>query len=111
LDSAYLLAAVRYVERNPVRANMVKHAWNYQWSSAAYHAGLKERDELITDTDILDEIDDWKMYLSDRDMDLDELRQKTRTGRPIGGEGFILKAEEIAGRCLRPGKAGRPKKN
>lgn len=111
LDNAYLLAAVRYVERNPVRAKMVKHAWDYQWSSAAYHAGMQERDVLISGPDILDEIDDWRMYLSDGDTDLEELRQKTRTGRPIGDEGFILKAEAIAGRCLRPDKAGRPKKN
>ena len=33
LDENYLLAAVRYVERNPVRAGMVKNAWEYPWSS------------------------------------------------------------------------------
>lgn len=109
LDNAYLLAAVRYVERNPVRARIVNHAWDYKWSSAAYHSGLTERDVLITDTDILNEIDDWQKYLSDEDTNPDELRQRTRTGRPAGGEAFILKAEEMSNRILRPGKAGRPK--
>ncbi|MGV8058068.1 MAG: hypothetical protein AB2L12_08615 [Smithellaceae bacterium] len=31
----HLVAAVRYVENNPVAAGIVKHAWEYPWSSAA----------------------------------------------------------------------------
>lgn len=31
LDEQYLWAAIRYVERNPVRAKMVKKAENYAW--------------------------------------------------------------------------------
>ncbi len=38
LDNSHLYSAVRYVERNPVRAKIVKNAWDYNWSSAAYHA-------------------------------------------------------------------------
>ena len=34
LDEKYLYAAVRYVERNPVRAKIVKKAEDYLWSSA-----------------------------------------------------------------------------
>jgi putative transposase len=37
LDEHYLWSAIRYVERNPVRAKMVKKAENYAWSSAAAH--------------------------------------------------------------------------
>jgi len=39
LDERHLLAAVRYVERNPVSAGIVNNAWEYPWSSAAYHVG------------------------------------------------------------------------
>ena len=39
LDEAYLWAVVRYVERNPVRARIVRKAENYPWSSAAAHCG------------------------------------------------------------------------
>ncbi|MBU0480912.1 MAG: transposase [Proteobacteria bacterium] len=111
LDGSYLISAVRYVERNPVRAKMVKHAWEYEWSSAAYHVGIKNEDVLVTDSDLLKEIDDWRLYLSGNDKDIEELRLNTRTGRPAGGEGFIAKAERIVSRVLHPGKAGRPKKN
>jgi len=30
LDERHLIAAVHYVERNPVRAGMVKSAWDYR---------------------------------------------------------------------------------
>ena len=33
LDVAYLLRAMRYVERNPSRAGMVNKPWEYIWSS------------------------------------------------------------------------------
>ena len=47
LDEAYLWAAMRYVERNPVRAKMVRKAENYRWSSAAAHCRVRE-DEVLT---------------------------------------------------------------
>ena len=37
MDEPYLLAAVRYVERNPVKAKLVRHAAAWSWSSAAAH--------------------------------------------------------------------------
>ena len=110
LDNAYLLAAVRYVERNPVRAKIVKHAWDYKWSSAAYHTFREEGDILVSDTRLLNEITDWQTFLSGSEVELDNLRQNTRTGRPLGTGEFIKKAEEITNRTLRPLKAGRPRK-
>ncbi|MCP3882633.1 MAG: hypothetical protein GY701_30185, partial [Sulfitobacter sp.] len=41
LDDACTWAAIRYVERNPVRAQMVGRAEAYWWSSAAAHCGLR----------------------------------------------------------------------
>lgn len=37
MDNAHTLAAIRYVERNPVRAGIVSKAEDYQWSSARAH--------------------------------------------------------------------------
>jgi len=37
LDDFHLWAAIRYVERNPVRAHMVDRAEDYRWSSAPAH--------------------------------------------------------------------------
>lgn len=41
LDESHLWAAVRYVELNPVRAQLVDEATGYSWSSARAHAGLR----------------------------------------------------------------------
>jgi putative transposase len=45
---AYLLECGRYIERNPVRAKMVKKADEYKWSSYRYYA-YGEPDALITE--------------------------------------------------------------
>ena len=37
LDEGHLVAAMRYVERNPVEAGMVQTAMEYPWSSARAH--------------------------------------------------------------------------
>lgn len=44
---AYLLACMRYIELNPVRANMVQDPAQYHWSSYR-HNGLGQPDERIT---------------------------------------------------------------
>lgn len=37
----YLLACLRYIELNPVRAAMVAQPWDYRWSSVHGHHGLR----------------------------------------------------------------------
>ena len=44
---AYLLACYRYIELNPVRANMVKQPIEYRWSSYAVNCGFKPRKNLV----------------------------------------------------------------
>ncbi len=43
----YLLACLRYIELNPVRAAMVAHPCDYRWSSVHGHLGLR-RDPRLT---------------------------------------------------------------
>ena len=40
MDEGHYWAAIRYVERNPIRAGMVRRAEDYRWSSARVHCGL-----------------------------------------------------------------------
>ena len=42
----YLLECGRYIERNPVRANLVKEPGQYTYSSYLFYAGQKENDIL-----------------------------------------------------------------
>lgn len=105
----YLFAAVRYVERNPVRAKLVKQAWKYPWSSAAFHSGVIEHDYLVTESSLLFEITDWKQFLRTKSDYTDQLREKSRTGRPFGPDSFFSTVEKITGRDARPKPPGRPK--
>ena len=38
----YLMSAMRYIELNPVRANMVESPGHYRWSSFVHNAGIRE---------------------------------------------------------------------
>ena len=47
LDEAHAWAALRYVERNPVRAGLVARAEDWPWSSAAAHLGQGDTTGLL----------------------------------------------------------------
>ena len=63
LDERHLYAAVRYVERNPVRGSIVSSAEDYPWSSAKPHIGGSE-DAVLSGRCLLTEtVADWRQYL------------------------------------------------
>lgn len=106
----YLLASVRYIERNPVTAGMVSIPWNYNWSSASYHCAATPSDPLIIESSFFDGVGDWRQLLSSDSVLSPQLEEKIRTGRPFGPEKFYGIVETISGRDVRPGRPGRPKK-
>lgn len=111
MDERYLHLAVRYIERNPIRAGIVNKAEDYPWSSAKSHV-FRVPDKLLTDFWLVSDIKDWSAFLQveEKEEELDTLRKHGRTGRPLGDEKFIIKIEEMTGRTLRKRKGGRPKK-
>jgi putative transposase len=114
LDEAHLWSALRYVERNPVRARMVRCAWEYAWSSAAAHTGGADRAVLI-DVEAWRHMSrgvDWREMLTQpEDEDVAKnIRLNTRTGRPLGNDRFLSKVETLLGRRVRALPVGRPKK-
>jgi putative transposase len=111
LDERHLLAAVRYVESNPVAVGIVKNAWEYPWSSAAYHVGNIEDDILVKDRSLYELVNDWRIYLGQEEKDdFNTIRQATRTGRPAGDSDFTIAIESRTGRVLRRAKPGRKKR-
>jgi putative transposase len=108
LDEAYLFNAVRYVERNPVRAGIVARAEDYRWSSAAAHCGLREDLLLSDDLPLLSQITDWSVWLG-YELTQDEIsfiRSRTHTGRPCGDDRFLRELGKQLGRDLLPKKRG-----
>lgn len=108
----YLWAVARYIEKNPVRANLVKKAEDYAWSSAKAHvAGVK--DDILSEEDWLQkrELNAYREFLEYDDKEIEtSIRKATSTGRPLGTEGFIRRLEKILWCEILPKKAGRPKK-
>ncbi|MFH1640822.1 MAG: transposase [Candidatus Omnitrophota bacterium] len=107
LSESHLYAAIRYVERNPVRAGIVRDAWDYPWSSARAHA-FKQKDPLLEDNFVVSEISDWKAFLSQKDKqgDVNRLRAYANSGRPLGDDGFIAMLETATGRALHKQRPG-----
>ncbi len=114
MDGAHAAAAMRYVERNPVRAKISRVPWTYRWSSAAAHIGRPDPAHLLDVeawNDLIPRIN-WKRMLTDGDdkETLAALRLNTQTGRPLASDSFLNKLERKLGRRLRPLPVGRPKK-
>lgn len=107
LDSSYLYSAVRYVERNPVRAGIVQKAEDYPWSSARARIH-KTNGPLLRDFYLTKEIPNWKEYLRgpDENEHLTALRKHTRTGRPLRPKSFLEDLEQKLGRALIKQKPG-----
>ena len=113
LHEDHLLATVRYVELNPVRARLVETADEWRWSSAAAHL-LRQSDELIRAElpAALENAGSWAEFLA-AGVSLevtDRLRQHQQTGRPLGDEAFVVALEKLTARSLLPKPAGRPRK-
>ncbi len=107
MDQPYLLACARYVELNPVRAKLAGTARAWKWSSARAHlAG--EDDGVVTVQPLLEQVSDWQAFLGTGlgAKELAAIRTHGRTGRPLGGEGFLTRLEVRLGRRLRKAKPG-----
>ncbi len=107
LSQTHLYAAMRYIERNPVRAKIVENAWEYPWSSASAHV-FKQKDSLLDDNFMVSEIRDWRLFLSaeDNQIDANLLKMHSNNGRPLGDSQFIGKIEKLTGRVLHKQKPG-----
>lgn len=107
MDETYLLAAARYVEMNPVRANLAPDAVSWPWSSARAHLASMD-DELVKVAPLLEIAGDWKLFLAGagEEEQSNDIRKHERTGRPLGTEGFVEHLESTLDRPLKRGKPG-----
>ena len=109
MDEPHVLAAVRYVELNPVRGGLSRCAEEWPWSSARGHLGTAS-DPLLDCEPMQRRIPNWRRYLSEEvDPELvDKIRKKTLSGQPAGDAGFVEQLERLTGRDLRRRRVGRP---
>jgi len=113
----YLLTCMRYIELNPVRANMVNDPAQYRWSSYR-HNGLGLADERITPHPLYLSLDkDEAMRLAQYrglfrsqldDEALADIRLALAQGQPFGSERFAEKMCAAVGVRRARSKPGRP---
>ncbi len=116
MDRDHFLTALRYVDRNPVRAGMVKSALEFEWSSAAAHVSGADPTGVV-------DMAAWREHVhahsywgeileSARNEQTREeaIRAGTRTGRAVGPEAFQREIAQRLGRPWPPKRGGRPRK-
>ena len=86
----HLLTVMRYVERNPVRANFIELAEDWQWSSA--YARLQRADErrwlAIPDDPPLPR--NWRSWVNkvETEAELNSVRHSVKRGMPFGDDNW-----------------------
>jgi len=109
-EDDHLLAVLRYIERNALRANLVARAQDWRWSSlATLQEGVRPR----LDTWPIQRPGEWLKLVNEPQIDAEvkRLRESIQRGRPYGTLPWMLNAAKELGleSSLRP--RGRPKKS
>jgi putative transposase len=109
-ENQHLLAVLRYVERNPLRANLVQRAEDWPWSSLPWwlvpsklpflHPGPVPRNENWLEV----------VHEPQTEAELERLRRSVQRGQPYGNESWVAATAKAMGldATLRP--ISRPRK-
>ena len=114
----YLFVCMRYIELNPVRANMVEHPGEYAWSS--YHCNawgkpdkLIKEHPLYIDTGSCADSRQYnyrELFIAHMDASIiHDVREALNRELVLGREDFKERIEAITKRQTRPAAMGRPR--
>jgi len=116
-DEEYLLTCMRYIELNPVRANIVNAPSYYRWSSYRYNAQGKNN-TIVTEHPLYTAMGRTKVSrcenyksLCKAHIDADQLksiRAAWQTGTPLGNDYFREKVERKLKTKVGQARRGRP---
>ena len=107
MEEAHALAAMRYVELNPVRARLCESPQDWPWSSARGNLGLAI-DPVIDRSKTQNIISNWREYLDESEAaeEVNALRRQTLSGRPDSDAAFVKNLEALTGRRIRKKRPG-----
>jgi putative transposase len=107
----HLLTVLRYVERNPLRANLVERAESWRWSSLAKHRDAQLPDWLLpADKWPVRRRDDWVGWVN-RPQSAKEVETLTtciKRGRPFGSDDWIARTVKALSLESTVRRRGRP---
>lgn len=104
------MMVLRYIEGNPVRANMVKSAKEWRWSSHNEMLGLDKRG--LLDKAPVEMPREWTEYVDSNfaDDELNRLRSSVNRQTPLGDAVWLMKVCKDFGLESTVRSRGRPKK-
>jgi len=111
-EDGYLWAVSRYIEKNPVRAKVVRRSEEYPYSSAKAHL-LGKSDPLLREPLFSkSELKDYRAFMRgvEDQRQQEEIRRKARLGKPLGDGGFCESLSLKLGCNLTFRTRGRPRK-
>jgi putative transposase len=116
----YLLACMRYIELNPVRAGLVEEPSAYRWSSHPHQLGLRI-DPLLTEHAVYWALGNtpFERQLAYRRLfeqsveaeEIEAIRSATHRGWVLGESDFVDEVAGQTGRRAGPIRRGRPRKD
>jgi putative transposase len=109
LDESYFYNCLKYVEQNPVKANIVSNAWDYKYSSTRIRMELeKDKLNLLSNHEWIPSINEYQDYItkSPKSENINFIEEKTRTGRPCGDDKFYEHIKKHLGKDYKPKKPG-----
>ena len=114
-EQAYLLRCYRYIELNPVRAQMVEHPRSYQWSSYGFNAELHPStllrphfEYLALGADDVQRASAYEAFLQSvlEPADLMQIRSAVNGGFALGSERFKSEVSAMLARRVERGIPG-----
>jgi putative transposase len=115
----HLLAVLRYIEANPLRAGLVERAEDYPWTSYRAH-GSGETDPLVDPLITYEELSPYakirerkwaeKVHLPIADATLARIRRSAITGLPYGSDAWVNRLAKRLDLDLTIRPRGRPRK-
>jgi putative transposase len=119
-NDEHVLAVLRYIEANPLRAEMVEHAGDYPWSSFRAH-GLGQSDPLLDRVEGYEalavqqaaRLRRWSAYVHQTpdEGELAAIRRSNETGLPLGDQGWVDRLCKRLRLDLTIRPRGRPRKD
>lgn len=118
-DAEHLLCVLRYIEANPVRADLVAEAGEYRWSSFAAH-GQGEANDLLDPVPAYEALASypavrrrrWSAYVHQTPPEAEEtaIRRSTERGMPYGDSSWAKRLARQLDLDLTIRPRGRPRK-
>ena len=108
----YFLQAVSYVERNAMRAKLVKRAEDWQWSSLWRREYGTPRQKLLLSPWPINIPEDYLDYVNrqEPEKDLESIEESIIKSKPLGDSSWVKKVVNKFGLEMTMRKPGRPKK-